>query len=172
MARQDLQLPDKWKERLREMADKKGASVAQLIRDALYETYFKRNNQSYVVSDFTWYAPDWHVKEGYQTAYANGASVDKNKSRYDLHYMVHNPFDKGKGKNDYDSFLIKIAGTGGWEGYVGDYKEYFATATNPSVGDSSVTHHNFFPYLDSELFNLPTGRYVVGKKGNFAVHWE
>lgn len=127
---------------------------------------------TFTVSDFTWYAPNWHVKEGYETAYNNGASVDKSESRYDLHYMVHNPFDRNKGKYDYDSFLIKIAGTGGWEGYEGDYKEYFATATNPTVGDSSTTYHNFFPYLDSELFNLPTGRYVVGEKGNFTVNWE
>lgn len=45
MARQDFQLPGSWKKQLKELAKKKGATVAQLIRDALYEKYFKKEQQ-------------------------------------------------------------------------------------------------------------------------------
>ncbi|HKL18707.1 MAG TPA: hypothetical protein VJ905_07050 [Halalkalibaculum sp.] len=124
------------------------------------------------VEDISWTKPTWKVADSLATDYGNGTfTVSKEKTYFDLWYLVKTPYITDPLAN-YEQLIIKLNGTGGEESYENGYREFRAVAENPTPGTANQQSYSFFPWLDSDKFNLPSARYVVEKKGNFTVYWE
>lgn len=85
--------------------------------------------------------------------------------------MVRNPFNSQPDIN-YDHLIIKLNGSGSVGGYQNGYRVYYVAAKNHNVGKKNQYSYKFFPYLNSEKFNLPTARYIIEKRGHFTVKWK
>ena len=72
----------------------------------------------------------------------------------------------------YEELLIGLNGRGSAGENKGEYHTFTATAENPSTSEESETTHTFYPYLDSQMFNLPAERYRIDPIGEFTVSWE
>lgn len=125
----------------------------------------KGEEYNWTVDDFDWTETEWEVDEEYSSEYQNG-EFTANKDDEDFRFPIH--------VTDYEEKLF------GWNGKsVGttEFSNGIKTVTvildNPEVGTEQVSGHGpFYPYLDSELFSLPSGRYAVGERAEVDVSWE
>lgn len=123
------------------------------------------------VNDFDWINAYWEVHEEFQAEYENGAfAVDMNEGGFELLYRVRNPLDTDNNLS-YDELSIRLNGTGVHRDYADGYRNYATQAFNHNPGSESIETFEFFPYLVSDRFNLPSARYRVGDLGTFDVQW-
>ena len=124
------------------------------------------------VDDISWTKPTWKVADSLAADYESGIfKVSKDRTYFDMWYLVKTPYITDP-LADYEKLIIKLNGTGGEESYQNGYREFRAVAENPTPGTANQQSYSFFPWLDSDKFNLPSARYVVEKKGSFSVSWE
>ena len=129
-------------------------------------------NNQWASEDLDWTTTGWFVKEEHEEGYERGEFyVDKEEEDFRLHYYVTYPFHSEQDLT-YEELLVRLSGKG-WIGENTDeYHEFYLTAENPSIGESSETEHSFVPYVVSEMFSLPPARYEIKPKGEFTVVWE
>lgn len=126
----------------------------------------------WTIDDFEWTTTEWYVDEEYQQEFDMGVfHVDKDKSRFELPYYVTYPFHQGQDPT-YEQVLVGLSGTGSLGENTDAYHEHIVSAENPSPGETGETTHTFNPYLVSEHFSLPPGRYKIEPVGEFTVIWD
>lgn len=125
------------------------------------------------IDDFQWTEAFWEPADSLAEDYNSGGfTVSKDRETFDFYFLVTDPFYP-KSDPPLDSYLIRLNGYGGNQKYENGYRVMRQIAENPDVGTANQSEHdNFFPYLKSEMFQLPDARYVVYKKGRFTVNWE
>lgn len=124
------------------------------------------------VDEITWTNPSWKVVDSLATDYENGTfTVSKDRSKFNLWYLVKTPYIT-ESMAGYEDLIVKLNGTGAQEDYKNGYREFRVVASNPTPGTANEQTYSFFPWLDSDKFNLPNARYVVEEKGSFTVNWE
>lgn len=149
----------------------------KLLKMGVLEDLTIQSGKSYEwgVSDITWSNPFWKPADSLANDYESGSfTVSKDKEEFEFYFLVKDPFYP-KADPSLDNYLIRLNGYGGNSGYENGYRIMRQIAENPNVGTAnSELYDNFYPYLKSELFQLPTegSRYVVYEKGSFTVNWE
>lgn len=124
------------------------------------------------LEDFSWAGASWEVHDDYQAEYESGTfTIDKSQDRFDLPLFVRDPFQVGE-EPDYEALFIALNGSGGVGSNPEGWRAFSVSAVNPSVGEESDTAHEFFPFLRSAMFGLPSGRYMVLPEGAFTVEWR
>lgn len=149
----------------------------KLLKMGVLEDLNIQSGESYEwgVDDITWSNPFWKPADSLANDYESGSfTVNKDKEQFEFYFLVKDPFYP-KAAPSLDNYLIRLNGTGGNSGYENGYRIMRQVVENRNVGTAnSELYDNFFPYLKSELFQLPTegSRYVVYEKGSFTVNWE
>jgi hypothetical protein len=149
----------------------------KLLKMGVLEDLIIQSGESYewTVNDITWSDPLWIPADSLAADYESGSfTVDKNNEQFEFYFLVKDPFYPFANPSQ-DNYLIRLNGTGGNSGYENGYRIMRQVVENSTVGTAnSEQYDNFYPYLVSELFQLPTegSRYVVYEKGSFTVNWE
>lgn len=154
-----------------------GQSNNKLLNMGVLEDLTIEQGKSYEwnVADMNWTEPSWKPADSLASDYENGTfTIDKNKERFEFYFLVKDPYYPAVDP-DLDNYLIRLNGFGGNSGYENGFRIMRQILENPEVGTvNQSTYNNFFPYLKSEMFQLPSEgpRYVVDKKGSVTINWE
>jgi uncharacterized repeat protein (TIGR02543 family) len=154
-----------------------GKSNNKLINMGVLDELTIDQGQSYEwnVTDINWTEPFWKPADSLASDYENGAfTIDKNKEKFEFYFLVRDPYYPAPDPS-LSNYLIRLNGFGGNSGYENGFRIMRQILENPDVGTANqATYNNFFPYLKSEMFQLPSGgpRYVVDKKGTVTINWE
>lgn len=143
-----------------------------LLLGALEDISIEEGANTWETSDVDWVEASWSVIEEQRDDYESGTfQVDNSERRFSLKYKVTYPFHSDKNLQ-YEELLIGLNGSGSSGENTGEYYTFSVSAENPSVSENSETEHTFYPYLDSQMFNLPAERYRIDPIGEFTVSWE
>ncbi len=172
-----MEVPPADSARLLVAAVQSDGSNNKLLKMGVLEDLTIQSGKSYEwdVNDINWTEPFWKPADSLANDYESGSfTLNKDKERFEFYFLVRDSFYP-KANPSLDNYLIRLNGYGGNSGYENGYRIMRQIAENPNVGTAnSEQYNNFFPYLKSELFQLPTegSRYVVYKKGSFTINWE
>lgn len=129
---------------------------------------------AFALDDFEWSTAEWHVHPDVEAEYDTGTMVaDANEERFLLPILYRDPFQVGV-PPVFADLLTSINGTSFLGDNIDGWRRPEISATNPSVGVPNQSQHNFFPYVKSAPFGLPSdfGRYMIPPAGSFTVDWQ
>lgn len=158
-----------------------GETDEALLFGTIEEVQLQHGTQyDWSVENIDWIVPEWTVIDSLAEDYENGVlTANKDDDDFELIIHVTEPFyplfQKVSSNVNYDENIIKINGSGGMHDYDEDngMRDFRFIFENPDVGTENVEFYgNAFPRLDSQMFNLPSVRYVVDKKIEMEISWE
>jgi len=130
------------------------------------------------IEDLDWIVPEWTVEEGLADEYSNGViTADKDDSDFELTLHVSDPYysilDKHSSHVGYDDNMIKFNGTGSIvDSEKSKTRDFRFILENPETGNENTKFYdNIYPWLDSQMFGLPSARYIIYDTIEVEIRW-